>query len=264
MSSLHSHPTNERLARVLAVRDLTDPNQGPHVMQQLVRELHDALAALWQCRRQLYPSPVLLTQNEGAPAIGDRTTPVAGDYLLRPTTGAVLPAMLTGLSLDPPDDLLVVCPGLTYRNHEAATHQLDLWRVRRGSLDAPQMAEAVRQLLKRALPGRAYRVLPAQRDHLRQAVDIAVRHENGWLHVGVCGLVEAELMEQCGVSADSHAVLSISLDLDELVTVRKGLPSRRLLRSDDPEVAAQMLDLEPYRPVNEAASLRESLTAGAS
>src|SRR5690625_113109 len=98
MSSLHSHPTNERLARVLAVRDLTDPNQGPHVMQQLVRELHDALAALWQCRRQLYPSPVLLTQNEGAPAIGDRTTPVAGDYLLRPTTGAVLPAMLTGRS----------------------------------------------------------------------------------------------------------------------------------------------------------------------
>lgn len=263
MSSQHSHSVTESLTRALAVRDLTDPAQGPHAMQELVRELHEALAALWHCRRQLYRPPVLVAHRDCGP-LAEPAAPVASDYLLRPPGGTMLPSLLAGLTLDPPDDLLVVCPGLTYRNNTAATHQLDLWRVRRGRLDAPQMAEAVRLLLQRALPGSAYRLLPVRHAGLQQAMRIAVRHEGDWLEVGVCGLVEPETLARHGLSSDRHAVLSITLELDDLVTARKRLPSRLLLRSDKPEVAAQMLDLAPYRGLDAAASDRQTLRVGVS
>ena len=42
----------------------------------------------------------------------------------------------------------------------------------------------------------------------------------------------------------------MGLGLDRILMIRKGVSDIRLLRSDDPRIAGQMLDLEPYRPVS--------------
>jgi phenylalanyl-tRNA synthetase alpha chain len=44
--------------------------------------------------------------------------------------------------------------------------------------------------------------------------------------------------------------LAMGLGLDRLLMLRKGIPDLRLLRARDPRVAAQMLDLAPYRAVS--------------
>ena len=52
----------------------------------------------------------------------------------------------------------------------------------------------------------------------------------------------------------------MGLGLDRLLMLRKGLPDIRLLRSDDPRVKSQLLDLERYRPVSTQPALRRDLS----
>ncbi len=62
--------------------------------------------------------------------------------MLRSHSTAMVPAALRQLaaSPDPPDDVLVACPGMVYRRdaidwqHAATPHQLDLWRISRRPL----------------------------------------------------------------------------------------------------------------------------------
>jgi phenylalanyl-tRNA synthetase alpha chain len=42
--------------------------------------------------------------------------------------------------------------------------------------------------------------------------------------------------------------------------LRKGVPDIRLLRSDDPRIASQMLDLAPYRPVSTMPAITRDLS----
>jgi phenylalanyl-tRNA synthetase alpha chain len=52
----------------------------------------------------------------------------------------------------------------------------------------------------------------------------------------------------------------MGLGLDRLVLLRKGIDDIRLLRSADPRVAAQMLDLAPYSPVSAMPPVRRDLS----
>jgi phenylalanyl-tRNA synthetase alpha chain len=52
----------------------------------------------------------------------------------------------------------------------------------------------------------------------------------------------------------------MGLGLDRLVMLRKGVDDVRLLRSADPRVAGQMLDLSPYRPVSAMPPVRRDLS----
>jgi phenylalanyl-tRNA synthetase alpha chain len=48
--------------------------------------------------------------------------------------------------------------------------------------------------------------------------------------------------------------------LDRLVMLRKGIRDIRLLRSTDPRVAEQLLDLSPYKPVSAMPAVRRDLS----
>lgn len=50
------------------------------------------------------------------------------------------------------------------------------------------------------------------------------------------------------------------MGLDRLLMLRKGIPDIRLLRSGEPRVATQMLDLAPYRSVSNLPSMRRDLS----
>jgi phenylalanyl-tRNA synthetase alpha chain len=53
-----------------------------------------------------------------------------------------------------------------------------------------------------------------------------------------------------GLDGGRWSGLALGLGLDRAVMLRKGIGDIRLLRSDDPRVAGQMLDLEAYREVS--------------
>lgn len=283
--------TPEALARALALRDLTDPSQGRHAMQDLLRGLTAALAGQWRCpviveRR----SPVVPVADnydrlhyppDGAARDARYTRYVDGGSLLRTQTSALVPPLLRRLAAAPPADVLLVCPGLVYRRdvidrlHTGEPHQVDLWRIRLGPpLGAGDLAEMIAAVTAAAAPGRAVRTTPATHPYTLDGrqIDVAEgaqeepkrgeRHpgENaGWVEIGECGLALPALLRESGLPGNASG-LAMGLGLDRLVMLRKGLEDIRLLRSADPRIAGQMLDLGPYRPVSNQPPIRRDLS----
>lgn len=268
-------PSPAALARALSLRDLTDPRQGPHAMQLLVEVLHQALAAQWGCARQLHrASPIVpvgasygrLGYPADAAARQARYSRyVAEGLLLRTQTSAMIPDLLQSLALDPPADLLLICPGLTFRReridrlHTSEPHQLDLWRLSRRPLGPVELGEMVQTALRAALPGQRYRLIPASRPSTRQGMQIDVQVNGEWIEVGECGLAAPAVLAANGLDPAQVSGLAMRLGLDRLLMLRKGIPDIRLLRDPDPRVQAQMQDLASYRPVSDRPPARREL-----
>lgn len=269
--------TPEALARDLALRDLTDPGQGRHGMQDLLREVTAALTGLWRCpaiveRR----NPVVSTADnydrlhyppDGAARDARYTRYVGEGKLLRTQTSALVPPLLRRLSAAPPPDVLLVCPGLVYRRdvidrlHTGEPHQVDLWRVRLGAppLRTEDLAGMIAAVAAAAAQGRAVRTSPATHPYTLEGRQIDVASGDGWVEIGECGLALPALLRESGLPEGASG-LAMGLGLDRLVMLRKGLEDIRLLRATDPRIASQMLDLGPYRPVSHHPPIRRDLS----
>ncbi len=268
--------SSDALARALAVRDLTDPTQGPHAMQRLVEAAPAALAAAWGCQVILHRAdPVVSVADNydrlgtppGAAAREARYTRyVASDRLLRTQTSAMVPPLVRSLAPRPPQDALLACPGLVWRRdvvdrlHVGEPHQLDLWRLRSGPpLAVADLEEMIRVVCGALLLGREARASRAVHPYTRCGRQIDVRAGDAWVEVGECGLAAPDLLAREGMPP-AVSGLAMGLGLDRILMLRKGLDDIRLLRSRDPRVAAQMLDLEPWRPVSRQPPLRRDLS----
>jgi phenylalanyl-tRNA synthetase alpha chain len=267
----------EAVRRALSVRDLTDPAAGPHAMQLLVDAALQALQRAWGCEVRVHRgSPIVsIADNydhlhyppEGAARDARYTRYVCDTALLRTQTSAMIPGLLRQLAAAPADDVLLACPGLVYRRdcidrlHSGEPHQLDLWRVRRGPpltpADLREMITAVAQVL---LPGRQLRVEPAHHPYTTDGVQVDVRLGAEWVEIGECGLALPELLEESGLEPGRATGLAMGLGLDRILMLRKGLDDIRLLRSQDPRIASQMIDLEPYLAVSSMPAVRRDLS----
>ncbi|HVO19553.1 MAG TPA: hypothetical protein VMU15_09875 [Anaeromyxobacter sp.] len=266
----------ESLARALALRDLTDPAQGRHAMQDLLRELTVALTGLWRCpvvveRR----SPVVSVADNydrlhyparGAARDARHSRYVSEGTLLRTQTSAVVPPLLRRLAAAPPADVLLVCPGLVYRRdvidrlHTGEPHQVDLWRIRLGPpLGEEDLSRMIAAVAQAGAPGRGVRTTPAAHPYTLAGRQIDVAEGGGWVEIGECGLALPALLSEAGLPEGASG-LAMGLGLDRLVMLRKGLGDIRLLRSGDPRIAGQMLDLRPYRPVSRQPPVRRDLS----
>ncbi len=266
----------DALRRALALRDLTDPARGPHAMQLLLGRVVDALAARWGCAVRTHrASPVVSVADNydrlhyppgGADRDARHTRYVGPDALLRTSTTALVPPALRRLAAGPPADVLLVCPGLVYRRdsidrlHVGEPHQADLWRVAGRPLGTDALREMVDAAVGAALPGAAYRCNPAEHPYTLHGLEIEVRDGARWVEVGECGLTLPALLAEAGLDARRHAGLAMGLGLDRLLMLAKGIGDIRLLRSEDPRVAAQMLDLAPWRPVSHQPAVRRDLS----
>ncbi len=270
--------SKEALARALALRDLTDPSQGPHAMQSLLTAVTRALAGAWRCPvRVERAAPVVSVADNydrlhypagGAARDARYTRYVGPDTLLRTQTSAMIPPLLRRLAAEPrpPADVLLVCPGLVYRRdvidrlHTGEPHQVDLWRIRLGPpLGARDLDAMIAEVSAAAAPGRAVRVLPASHPYTVGGRQIDVGSGDGWVEIGECGLALPDLLRESGLPEGATG-LAMGLGLDRLVMLRKGIDDIRLLRSEDPRVAGQMLDLAPYRPVSRQPPIRRDLS----
>ena len=263
--------------QALALRDLTDPDQGPHAVQLLLDEVEAALAGAWAVQvRRHRASPVVpvadnydrLGYQPGDAVRAARHTRYVSDRLvLRTQTSALLPPLLAGLAADPPADVLLICPGICYRrdaidrHHVGEPHQADLWRIRAGGtpLGAGDLDELLAVLVAAAVPGRRWRTVPAAHPYTLQGRQVDVEHAGEWVEVGECGLAHPGVLALAGLPPGASG-LAMGVGLDRLVMLRKGIDDIRLLRSGDPRVAGQLLDLAPYRPVSAMPPARRDLS----
>ncbi|MDT7800729.1 MAG: phenylalanyl-tRNA synthetase alpha chain [Actinomycetota bacterium] len=262
--------TPAQLARDLAVRDLTDPAAGPHAIQLVADRAVAALTERWSCAVRRWPGNRIVTVADNYDNLGydpadvtrdaRYTRYVDADRMLRSHSSAMIPAALRALAASPADDVLLVCPGVVYRRdsidrlHSGTPHQLDLWRITRrpmGRADLEELAGAL-------LPGRRWRLADRRHPYTVDGAQLDVEHDGGWVEVAECGLAGPAVLARAGLEGRSG--LALGMGLDRMLMLLKGIPDIRLLRSAEPAVADQMLDLEPYRPVSAMPPVRRDLS----
>lgn len=254
--------TPDALARALAVRDLTDPAQGPHAVQRVLDEAVKSLVRAWRCEVVPHRASPLVSVVEhqtrlhdaaGAPARWASET-----TLLRTRAADLVPSALARLAAAPPADALLACPGVVFRAGAAEPlraregHEAELWRVRRGApLGLREVAELIGAVTRAVLPGVTLSTVEVKVPWLAEARQVDVRMRGEWVTLGSCGVVDPALLAEAGLPAGTSAI-ALSLDLDRTVALAKGLDDVALLRSRDPRAATQLLDLAPFVPVADA------------
>jgi phenylalanyl-tRNA synthetase alpha chain len=247
----------QELQRALALRDLTDPAQGHHAMQDLLDAIHAALPAPVRVHRG---SPIVsVTDNYdrlnyppgGAARDARYTRYVCDTAVLRTQMSAMIPPLLDQVQ---EGDVVLSCPGLVYRrdvidrHHVGEPHQLDLWRISTVPLDERDLDDLIARVVAAALPGAKWTTQPASHPYTTRGLQI----DACGIEIGECGLA--------AITRPGTWGLAMGLGLDRLLMLRKGIDDIRLLRATDPRVANQLLDLAPYRPVSLMPPVRRDLS----
>jgi phenylalanyl-tRNA synthetase alpha chain len=269
--------THEQLDRALALRDLSDPAAGAHAMQLLAATIRGELEHAWGCPVLDHRSSPVVTISEDyevlgyppdAPAREARYTRYLDSRrLLRTHMTAAVPGALRVLACDGRPDLVVACAGLVYRRdvvdrlHVGEPHQLDLWRVRWGDpLTAGDLDEMIGLVVSAIVPGSRHRTSAASHPYTTAGREVEVEVGDRWVELLECGLAEGHVLRAGGLDPGDWSGLALGVGLDRALMLRKGVTDIRLLRSGDPRVARQMLDLEPYRAVSAMPPTRRDLS----
>jgi phenylalanyl-tRNA synthetase alpha chain len=269
-------PGPDQLDRDLNLRDLADPAQGRHAIQLVTERVVAALAGRWGCEVRWRPGTRVVPVADNydnlryAPADVTRDTRysryVDEDHMLRSHSTAMVPPALRDLAGDPVNDVLLVCPGIVYRRdaidrlHTGTPHQLDLWRISTRPLGPADLDEMIAVLLGALMPGRAYRCEPRVHPYTVDGRQLDVARGTEWVEVAECGLAHPEVLAAAGLDPARTSGLALGMGLDRMLMLVKEIPDIRLLRSAQPEVAGQMTDLDPYRPVSPMPGVRRDLS----
>jgi phenylalanyl-tRNA synthetase alpha chain len=254
-------------------------------MQALLDSAVDALRQAWACEVDVRRRRPLVSVEDNYDRLGYARADVTRDarytryvaetVLLRSHTSAGIPPALRALAGRGHDgedvgegvrDVLLVLPGLCYRRdsidrlHVGTPHQVDLWRIARRRPAGADLEAMVALLVEAVLPGARWRAVPAVHPYTVEGLQVDVETTEGWVELAECGLAAPAVLARAGLDPQAWGGLALGMGLDRALMLRKGLPDIRLLRSDDPRVAGQMLDLDRWRPVSALPAVRRDLS----
>jgi len=269
----------QKLQESLAVRDLTDPTQGVHAINLMVAKIYEALSAAAG-----WPKPTILTGNpittvrdnmdrlyfpvDNLSRSSTYTRYVDEERILRTHTTCHIPDWIKSLVNSDVDDVSVLVPGICFRrdvvdrNHCGEPHQMDIWRLRRGTLrlQRPELLQLVETVINLTIPGARYRANEVKHPYTVNGLEIEIETANGWLELLECGEVIPELLADNGLDPEEWSGLASGIGLDRLVMLTKGVDDIRLLRATDPRIAAQMADLKPYKSVSKYPGVTQDIS----
>lgn len=181
-------------------------------------------------------------------------------HMLRTHTTTAIPAALAANGTN----RLIVCPGLAYRRdvvdrlHVGEPHQVDIWIVRQARLRRADLVQMIATVVDTMLPGRPYRCNETFHPYTVNGLEVEVQIDDRWVEVLECGEIHPWLLNESHLPSHQWSGLAMGIGLDRLVMLIKGIDDIRLLRSSDPRVAWQMLNLDPYERVsNQPATQRD-------
>jgi phenylalanyl-tRNA synthetase alpha chain len=271
----------EQLSRDIAIRDLSDPADGPHAIQLIADAAVSALEAAWNrdgasCEVRWCRGPRIVPTSDNYDRLGydpadvtravRYTRYVDEERMLRSHATAIVPSALRQLASEapPPADVLLACPGISYRRdvidwqHTGTPQQLDLWRISKRELGSPELDQMIAVLLDALVPGLPGRHEPRVHPYTTGGRQVDVLRDDVWVEIAECGLAHPDVLAGAGLRG--YTGLALGMGLDRLLMLRKQVPDIRLLRSADARIASQMLDLLPYHPVSSQPAIRRDLS----
>jgi phenylalanyl-tRNA synthetase alpha chain len=267
-----------QLQRDLGVRDLSEPAEGPHAIQILIDRAAHALCLAWGAEVLWCRGPRIVPVADNYDRLGypaeavtreaRYTRYVDATHMLRSHSTAMIPPALRRLASEPRDEVLLVCPGIVYRRdvidwqHTGTPHQLDLWRITRRKVSGADLDQMIAVLVGALAPGLRHRQQPRTHAYTQQGRQVDVRLDGRWVEVWECGLAHPDVLAAAGLPGSSG--LALGMGLDRLLMLAKRIPDIRLLRSGDPRIARQMLDLARYQPVSAMPAITRDMSVAVS
>lgn len=269
--------TPDQISRALNLRDLTDPAQGAHAIQALLDSVVGTLQSAWGGTvRYSRNSPIVpvrenydrLGYDPGDVTRARRYTRYIGPtVMLRSHTSAEIPTALEAHAGRSGVDELIVAPGLVYRrdavdrSHVGEPHQVDLWRIRSTPKTGDDdMLTMIGHLVEAVLPSAEWKTTDVTHPYTVGGRQIDVLHHGEWLELAECGRIHPEVLRGSGLDPDCWSGLALGMGLERALMLRKGIPDIRYLRAEDPRIASQMLDLEPWQHVSPLPATRRDVS----
>jgi phenylalanyl-tRNA synthetase alpha chain len=242
--------TPQALAADLALRDLTDPAQGPHAIQLIVDPVLAAVTSRWDADLVVDRGERTVDVADNYDRLGytaDATTRdarytryVDAGRLLRSQTSALVPPALRRIAAAGRTEVVLACPGMVYRRdaidrlHTGTPHQLDLWRITSRPVTEADLDEMIAVLLGALVPGLPYRQEPRVHPYTERGRQVDVWHDGRWVEVWECGLAHPGVLAAAGLAGCGG--LALGMGLDRMLMLVKGIGDIRLFRSADPRI----------------------------
>jgi phenylalanyl-tRNA synthetase alpha chain len=146
--------------------------------------------------------------------------------------------------------------------HTGTPHQLDLWRITRRAVSGTDLGQMIAILLGVLAPGLPHRQQPRTHPYTLDGRQVDVYQDGRWVEVWECGLAHPSALAAAGLRGRSG--LALGMGLDRLLMLAKRIPDIRLVRSGDPRIARQMLDLARYQLVSSMPPITRDLSVAVS
>ncbi|HEY5695451.1 MAG TPA: hypothetical protein VIQ80_01300 [Candidatus Saccharimonadales bacterium] len=271
--------SQQELKRYLATVDLTQA-PTPHAIKLVYEQIAAAMRAAHpqsdvQSHRK---DPIvtvednydnLLIAKDNISRSSTYTHYIDATHILRTHTSAHLPGILRELSKrNDWQDVVILLPGLAYRRdvsdkkHVSKVHMLEMWRVVKNAartlVTTDDLLAVVKTVAATAAPGWKLRIIDSPHPYTKGGIEVNAVKDGKDIEILECGLINDEILTRAGLDPALYSGWALGMGLDRLVMTRKGIPDIRYLRSQNPRIAEQMTNLEPYREVsNQPAIVRD-------
>jgi len=121
-----------------------------------------------------------------------------------------------------------------------------LWRISQRPLTRDDLVAMIETVAGAMLPGVPLRLESVAHPYTLDGLEVYGNVQGRWVEILECGRAHPELLAGAGLASG----LAMGIGLDRMLMLRKGIDDIRALRSSDPRIQAQMLDLQPYREVS--------------
>lgn len=269
----------ERLAASLAIPDLTDPKNGVHAINLVVQNVRRALenACMGIPVEEIHTDPRvsvkenfddLLFPADNLGRSSRYTRYVTPDTVLRTHTSASIPSWLKKVARKGVEDTIVVLPGMCYRRdvvdktHCGEPHQMEVWRIRHGNprFGRSDLIHLVETILNGVVPRYEYRANEMKHPYTINGLEVEVLVNGSWLEVLECGEAHPVVLENAGLNPREYSGLALGMGLDRLVMIIKKIDDIRILRSNDPRIRRQMVNLDTFITVSDQPAAKRVLS----
>jgi phenylalanyl-tRNA synthetase alpha chain len=115
-------------------------------------------------------------------------------------------------------------------------------------------------VVEAVLPGARWRAVAAKHPYTEAGLQLDVETATGWVELAECGLAAPHVLARAGLNSERWNGLALGMGLDRAVMLRKRLDDIRLLRSADPRIADQMLNLSRWQAASAYPPIRRDLS----